>query len=787
MDNYDIIPCTDVRAHPSPGSSEADVIEGVFAPDGRGPIFEVTPVGPPKPIRQYPSVARVVIHDPSLTSFPTLARTDVTPRQAASVATKTIRNEAITFGTLANKKTKISYSRMPRSERIRVPHFTNEIVPGIVAAVDVPPDRPTRSPPIWWSSDTLWERRDEYPTGLGQPNFARAYKKPKLSYTPTSTAQQQQQRQQQNDHDEAILCHKQSYHATKADLAKAADRNAKGMPDQNAPMGNRTRIPSSSVLCANHYTTSQRILPNENFGTYWMTAAPDGAGSGYGLADATAYYSASADAYRDLASATVPSPANTMAGAMAYSTNMTTAYCPIDWVTADCLVDAEHVIFTKGTTHAVTHCLAYANQTDFTAARAVSYATATATVDYTWHISMRKWQKLMHALHGNGPMAKVSLVEKLNTTGMPILAEDATTAEAYLSWKIDFRGWCTTTASSDYIIGGADGKVPRLAGSADEQDIIRAKISQGFRYVCQAISNNDLRISMATQLSKRDGPHALKWLDSEILQGVEEQPALARILDEIALKPKESVPIFKARFCKFSATLEPKPAPEVLCAKYNNAILKSTHGIYDGCVTSAIAANDLRDFNKYAQLLTRLCTDKNARNMNHIEKDSAMMTELKALRAELKSIKANNVQAHAARDGTEDDGAEPASGRDKTATDTTTNQSKSKLLCINCGKTGHLREDCTEPAAKCTFTFGDGSKCGGHHLIKFCFFKDPSQIKDASLKANVERKISARSTKSTNGHSTELSDESDDNTALCNTHDTELSDESDDYATLSFD
>ena len=58
-----------------------------------------------------------------------------------------------------------------------------------------------------------------------------------------------------------------------------------------------------------------------------------------------------------------------------------------------------------------------------------------AAVEYIWAIDHKAWNKLMHALHGNG------IISRIYTDGMPTLKAN-NTLEDYISWTIDFKAWC---------------------------------------------------------------------------------------------------------------------------------------------------------------------------------------------------------------------------------------------------------------------------------------------------------------------------------------------------------
>ena len=85
--------------------------------------------------------------------------------------------------------------------------------------------------------------------------------------------------------------------------------------------------------------------------------------------------------------------------------------------------------------------------TTISAAKAELWAEATSMcfvvkkVSELWHISHKKWNKEMHALHGN-----TSMIRRKYTDGLPVLPKKGADAEAFISWMIDLRGFCAMEA-----------------------------------------------------------------------------------------------------------------------------------------------------------------------------------------------------------------------------------------------------------------------------------------------------------------------------------------------------
>ena len=70
---------------------------------------------------------------------------------------------------------------------------------------------------------------------------------------------------------------------------------------------------------------------------------------------------------------------------------------------------------------------------------------------YTWALPMTERQRLHHALHGNG----TRLITKIMTDGIPMLEKGANSAEEFIEFELDLRGWCSISGCLNYVIGPA--------------------------------------------------------------------------------------------------------------------------------------------------------------------------------------------------------------------------------------------------------------------------------------------------------------------------------------------
>ena len=259
-----------------------------------------------------------------------------------------------------------------------------------------------------------------------------------------------------------------------------------------------------------------------------------------------------------------------------------------------------------------------------------------------WHISHKAWNRLIHSLHGNGTTME-PLIRRLNTYGMPTLDTGAITPEKYLEFKIELQGWAASNSVSPWILGPIPAAPQQLGTTTATfqaaSDRYNDHVQQGMRYVCAAIKDANLRSAMAIGVgaANQNGPACIQWLNDEILQGIDEQPALQTILDTMALQPKESLVAFKARFSKINAALNPAPAHQTTCAKYIAAITKDTGGFYDDCITAALSSANQANFNAFANSLTRLCTNKLMRSEKTSEQTNVLLTEVRALQTAMKN------------------------------------------------------------------------------------------------------------------------------------------------------
>ena len=348
---------------------------------------------------------------------------------------------------------------------------------------------------------------------------------------------------------------------------------------------------------------------------------------------------------------------------------------------------------------------------------------------YIWCISHRLWNKAIHALIGNGTSAG-SIIRKLHTQGMPLLREEDTSPEAFLSFRIDLHGWAAAQGITEFVIGPlptCPTVDPQNPASVDLYDAWRDSVTQGMRYVCHAVRDANLRASMATEINQKSGPTCIQWLTTEILQSQAEQPALQRIVDAMTLRANESPVAFKARFCKFYYALTPRPAPETGCAKFVTALTKDSSGRYDDCVTAALSSTPQSNLQNFINKLVLLCTNKNERVERQADNtQTALLGELQALRAQMQEL--------------QKDASRPTSrtGRGGAAT-------SRGAECFNCGARGHLGKDCPKPRAKCDFVFPDGTPCRGGHLTRFCFFKNPTLARDSKVRDMVRRKLAQHS------------------------------------------
>lgn len=172
---------------------------------------------------------------------------------------------------------------------------------------------------------------------------------------------------------------------------------------------------------------------------------------------------------------------------------------------------------------------------------------------YEWHTSHREHNRLMHALHGNGIMSK------LYTANLPVLTRKATAIDDYILWRLDLKAWSDQSVITNLIFG------PLPDDTSDEDR------NEALKYLCAAIEDKNISAKVAKAGLDDGAPGGLEWLDKQFMQGTAEQPALSRILDNIALKPKESLIAFKARFEKIADAMDPRHGDSILCTLFSRA------------------------------------------------------------------------------------------------------------------------------------------------------------------------------------------------------------------------
>ena len=353
-----------------------------------------------------------------------------------------------------------------------------------------------------------------------------------------------------------------------------------------------------------------------------------------------------------------------------------------------------------------------------------------------WFIDIREHNRLMHALHGNG----TRLVERMYDGDIPKLKKTDADASSFLNWSLDLAAWCAINGSTLYIIG----PLPRPA------DADAAKQADGLRYLCACLEDPDMRSAVAAE-ARGSGPRGYDFLKAEYLQGQAEQPIFQGMLDKMAMKPGENPTAFKIKWRKIANALNPQPAERILSEKFMHAISRDTKEHYEACVTAASGSADLNDFNALSAKLAQLCSLKNGRDQK-IAEEQGQATTATAMQARLTRLEQKLTDKEkglsSKEKGKGKGGRQP--GRQSGQPGKPGRQYS--VLCIRCGEKDHTRKDCTKPPCKCTFSFNDGSTCGGDHLLKYCWYKDPSKARNPKVRELVEKRLADDKTSSASGH-----------------------------------
>ena len=331
---------------------------------------------------------------------------------------------------------------------------------------------------------------------------------------------------------------------------------------------------------------------------------------------------------------------------------------------------------------------------------------------YTWHITIRRHQKLMHIIYGN----TTRLITKLCTDGLPKLASEISDAEGFLSWQLNMEGWCAVKGATPYVLGPAP--VRPAADQPEARARYDTKMSEGLQYLCAAIENHDIRCEVASNASGL-GPNGFVHLQARVLQGMAPGPALQQVLDGLRFSIDGNIVAFQSRFTKFATAMQPPLAANVLCQKYVIAITGDTSGTFDDCVTSVLATDDQSNFQRFANSLTKLVSLKSVRMTS--QKPTAV---------------GQSAQAHNSTVGSES--AELKKLQE---------QVKKLEVQLREAKNGKQVEKPNE-GSLCDYTFPNGETCGGNHPRENCWYEDPTRCRNPEIRRRLERKIQSKSSPS---------------------------------------
>ena len=360
---------------------------------------------------------------------------------------------------------------------------------------------------------------------------------------------------------------------------------------------------------------------------------------------------------------------------------------------------------------------------------------------YIWKPTHRAMNKKYHAEHGNGTSTK--LISKLTIEGLPSLSKEADDPSVFMEYAIDMRSWAIMNNVTDFTVGPAVA-VPH--GEEAAASAIRlAKNAEGVRYICASISDPDLRSTVASGAGTPPmGPTAYGVLRGQFLQGTDEQPTIMNILDNMKLRRDQSVVAFRSRWTKFALALDPQPAQRILSQKFCRAVTAGTGDMYMQCAISSITDPAAQDnYGAYSALLTRLCTQQKQFNETEATVKAMKATTEPTSAGKDKVVKAleNKVATLEKRLEKTKFGPDDRGGRrdDRRTGD----RDRPKRQCHKCGEF-HDPITCKANPV-CDWHFGNGDKCGGCHLRKFCWHEDPTRCRDPKLRRLIERRVEAKS------------------------------------------
>ena len=351
-----------------------------------------------------------------------------------------------------------------------------------------------------------------------------------------------------------------------------------------------------------------------------------------------------------------------------------------------------------------------------------------------WAVSAKRRNRLMHAANGN---PSSSLVGKIHLDGAPLLTTKDADLKQFLLWTIDLHAYCTITGMTEWIIGPESSKP--ADGTQELQDW-QKKRETALRYLCAMITDPDLSSSVALN-GKRSGYEGYSYLKKEFLQGQSVQSRYLSMLQALRLERSDSVVVFRNLWQKVVSQLDPVPADNILSEYFAHSVTANTGNFYDACLDQDISRDD---YMEYTRKLTKLCQARKDRIDSKVAKEKAdgkasahssqLEKELKETRNALKAAQ-KKLAAPSPDKGRNRDPDANAAGRD--------GGKGGKLQpCKRCGKNheGGIKA-CKAPKISCPFKYPDGSTCGGDHLMRFCWAKNPELCPLPKVRQSIERRL----------------------------------------------